>query len=182
MKAFLLASGFAVFLPLAAFAQNGNSLSDPTMSASPAPMTANLNAMDRDFIQKAAVSGLAEVNDGQRAVQMGDDAVKRIGARMVADHSKANGQLAAMSQQLGDPAPAQTDAAHMRISAALTSKSGAAFDSAYLQDQLTAHEKAIALFKQEINHGGNESLKNFAQTALPVLEDHLSMIKSAQQS
>jgi putative membrane protein len=187
MKKLLLASTFALALPLAAFAQTSGSMSDPTMSSNPSPAAnmkkaADLSATDRTFIKTAAIAGFAEVNDGQLAQQMGDDAVKQIGAKMVTDHTKANNQLAALSQQLGDPAPMQTDSKHMQMSAALKAKSGAAFDTAYLADQLTAHEKAIALFKKEINNGGNSQLKTFAQNTLPILEEHLSMIKSAQQS
>jgi putative membrane protein len=204
MRNLLLASAIAFALPLAAVAQTGTagSMSDPTTSSNPSssigpgtakmitpgqtmssPATAaNLTATDKKFIRAAAVAGIAEVNDGQLAAQMGDATVKQIGNRMVADHGKANDKLAALSRQLGDPAPAQTDSAHEEISNALKAKSGAAFDTAYIEAERKGHEKTIALFKKEISNGGNVQLKDFAQATLPILEDHLAMIKSAQQS
>jgi len=156
-------------------------------AASPAPGAATLgaaalNVQDRTFIKMAAIGGLAEVTDGQLAEQMGDASVKQIGTRMVTDHTKANDKLTALSKQLGDPAPAQTDPKHMAMTAALQKDTGTTFDTAYLREQLTAHEKTIALFKTEISKGGNPALKSFAQTMLPVLEDHLSIIRSAEQS
>ncbi len=201
MKNLLLASTIAFALPLAALAQTGT-MSDPTTSSNPSSSmgpgtakvntpgetmsspatTANVTATDRTFIRAAALAGIAEVNDGKLAEQMGDNAVKQIGSRMVTDHGKANDQLAALSQQLGDPAPTQTDAMHERMFKALKAKSGAAFNTAYIQAELKGHEKTIALFKKEISNGGNVQLKNFAQTTLPILQDHLSMIKNAQQS
>jgi len=202
MKKSFFASICAVTLPLAAFAQTMGSMSDPTTSSSPSTTIgsgtskivtpgssmltpaamAGLSATDKTFIRSAASAGIAEVNDGQLAEQMGDDTVKQIGTRMVTDHGKANDQLTALAQQLGDPAPMQTDAKHMQISNSLKAKTGSAFDTAYLQAELKGHEKTIALFQHEIDNGSNAKLKNFAQTTLPILKDHLSMIKSALQS
>jgi len=190
MKKLLLATAMAVALPAAAFAQYSTTnvpLTDPTTKSGASPaltspggaMTGKLNAQDKAFIHAAAIGGIAEVSDGQLAEQMGDDSVKQIGARMVTDHTKANDQLAQLSQQLGDPAPTQTDAKHLQMSRSLKTMSGSSFDTAYLKDQLTAHEKTIALFKKEISGGGNARLKSFASATLPVLEEHLSMIKAA---
>jgi len=201
MKKALLASVVACALPLAAFAQTAasqpGSMSDPTMSSGadqsqPAMMSSSnkmaipasnvLSEQDKTFIKMAAISGLAEVTDGRLAEQMGGSGVKPIAQRMVTDHTKANAQLAELSQQLGDPAPTQTDATHKQMTASLRKLSGTSFDNTYLKDQVSGHEKAIALFKKEIKSGSNPALMNFAQTTLPVLEMHLSMIKSAVQS
>jgi putative membrane protein len=102
--------------------------------------------------------------------------------RMVTDHTKANDELTSLSQQLGDPAPTQTDSKHKAMTAALQKASGSSFDTLYLKQQLLGHEKTIALFKKEISSGSNPALKSFAQTTLPVLEEHLTMIKTAQQA
>ncbi len=211
LKRLLLASTFVLAIPVSVFAQTSaaGSMSDPTTSSNPsttigpnapnamtpgdsmtsAPATSTmsatyskLSAKDKQFIHAAAIAGLAEVNDGQLAEQMGDNSVKQIGTRMVTDHSKANDQLATLSMRLGDPAPIQTDSKHMQMSDTLKTKSGSAFDTAYLETVLTGHEKTIALFKKEISSGSNGHLKNFAQTTLPILEMHLSMIKSALQA
>lgn len=207
MKKILLASAVAFAMPIAAFAQTSTgAMSDPTTSppansaspsstmttppsatgqmtaASPAPGAKSLSTQDKTFIKMAAYSGLAEVTDGHLAEQMGDASIKQIGTQMVTDHTKANDQLTTLSQQLGDPAPTQTSSKYRAMTAELQKTSGSAFDSMYLKQQLLGHEKTIALFKKEISSGSNPALKSFAQTTLPVIEQHLAMIKSAQQA
>jgi putative membrane protein len=170
MKKIAIATVLCFGLPLAAVAQTmGN-----TGTA--------LNAQDKTLIQKAADGGLAEVSDGKLAQSRGNSSVQQIGMRMVTDHGKANDQLAAISQQLGDPAPTTTDATHRQMHAALAKLSGRSFDSQYLHDQLLGHEQTISLFKTEASSGSNPQLKNFASATLPTLEMHLSMIKSAMKS
>ncbi|MGH7249209.1 MAG: DUF4142 domain-containing protein, partial [Pseudomonadota bacterium] len=50
---------------------------------------------------------------------------------------------------------------------------GAAFDHRFLSAMASGHEKAIAAFKRESEHGENADVKAFAASALPTLEDHL---------
>ena len=143
---------------------------------------AALSAQDKMFIQNAAYAGLAEVSDGNLAESKGSSSVKAIGMRMVTDHTKANDQLAALSQQLGDPAPTMTDATHLKMHAALELHTGSAFDTHYLEDELQGHEKTIALFKTEMQDGSNSQLKTLASNTLPTLQMHLNMIEAAMKS
>jgi len=167
MKKILLATALGLALPMAAMAQ---SMDDGN---------AKLSAQDKMFIKKAGDAGLAEVADGKLAKAQGTAAVKKVAARMVTDHSSANQQLASLSAQLGDPAPTVTDAKHQDMHDQLEQLSGPQFDDEYLQDQLTAHQQAIALFQKEIDNGSNPQLKQFASDTLPVLQMHLDMIQKA---
>jgi putative membrane protein len=164
MKRPLLATAICA-LPLAAAAQ-----------------TPSLSAQDKTFITGAADAGLAEVTDGQLAESKGNATVKQIGTRMVADHGQANAKLAALSQQLGDPAPTTTSPMYRLKTGELQVLSGTTFDTQYLSGQRTAHINAIALFKKEIANGGNADLKSFASTTLPTLQMHLTMIEAAMKS
>jgi putative membrane protein len=154
-------------LPLAALAQ--------TMGSTGAA----LSAQDKSFVQQAAYAGLAEISDGKLAETQGDAAIRELGARMVADHSKVNDRLAALSQQLGDPAPKMTDPTHQDQHAALETQTGGAFDTQYLHNERAGHEEAIKLFQTEASSGRNPELKSFAAKTLPTLEMHLSLVKSA---
>lgn len=151
-------------------------------SAQSVPSGGALTAQDKMFIQKAAYAGLAEVSDGNLAESKGSSSVKAIGMRMVTDHTKVNDQLATLSQQLGDPAPTVTDAKHQQMHAALENLSGSAFDTQYLKEQRLGHEKTIALFKTEIQDGGNAQLKTLASNTLPTLQMHLNMVEAAMKS
>jgi putative membrane protein len=177
MKKILLTTAAVLAIPVPAIAQTstGNAMANSAGAGT-------LNAQDRAFIHKAAIAGLAEVADGKLAESQGNASVKQIGMRMVTDHTKANTQLTTLSEQLGDPAPATTDATHQQMNSSLQKLSGSSFDTKYIHEQLLAHEQAITLFKTETSSGSNQSLKTFASNTLPTLEMHLSMIKSALKS
>ena len=152
----------------------------PLLASAQSMSGAPLTAQDRMFIQHAAYAGLAEVSDGNLAESRGSSAVKAIGTRMVTDHTKVNDQLASLSKQLGDPAPTMTDATHLKMHVALELHTGTVFDTHYLEDEMLGHEKTIALFKMEVQDGGNTQLKTLASDTLPTLQMHLQMIKAAE--
>ena len=179
MKRILLLAAAPLLLPAAAIAQTM-----APATAVPATVagstTATLSVQDAHFVKMAAISGMAEVNDGQLAAKMGATAtVRNLGSKMVADHTAANNQLMAIAQKEGATVPAMVDAPHAAMSAKLKMLSGGAFDKQYLHDQLLGHEQAIALFKAEAATGSDPALKSFASTTLPTLQQHLAMIKAA---
>ena len=180
MTRFLFILLAALGLPLSAVAQTGTMNSGAT-STNSEPASSKLSMEDAHFIKMAAIGGLAEVNDGQLAVNKGNSSVKAIGTQMVTDHSKANEQLSAIAKEDGMTPPTMVDASHAATSAKLKTLSGAAFDREYLQTELVGHEETIALFKAEASSGSTENLKSFASMTLPTLEQHLSMIKSAMK-
>ena len=55
---------------------------------------------------------------------------------------------------------------------------GMQFDSACNKEAVTAHQKAVKLFKQEAQSGQDPDLKAFAEKTLPTLEEHLATAKS----
>jgi putative membrane protein len=46
------------------------------------------------------------------------------------------------------------------------------FDKAYIQAQIKAHKKTIALFQRFAKEGDQKALKEFAVQTLPVLQKH----------
>jgi putative membrane protein len=153
---------------------NGSMSSGSTSSS-------NVSQQDSNFVTIAAQSGLAEVQMGTLAEQKGGASVKKIGARMVADHTKANTKLKEIAEQLGLVVPASLSSADQETYTKLQGESGARFDSDYLAAQLTAHQQAISLFSQEAEQGKDAALRKFAARTLPVLKEHLSMIEAAQK-
>ncbi|WP_145914769.1 DUF4142 domain-containing protein, partial [Pseudomonas syringae group genomosp. 3] len=51
------------------------------------------------------------------------------------------------------------------------------FDQAYANNQVSAHEQAIKLYKEEAENGKDPELKAFAKATLPTLEKHLEHAK-----
>ncbi|AWN22556.1 hypothetical protein DKM44_04345 [Deinococcus irradiatisoli] len=61
---------------------------------------------------------------------------------------------------------------------------GITFDVTYLAQQISAHNKAIVLFKsysQAVN-SPDESVRQFADQTLPVMQKHLQMALDQQKS
>ena len=56
--------------------------------------------------------------------------------------------------------------------------SGQQFDHEYIQDQVTVHEKTVPIFQKEARDGQNPMIKNYAQTLVPVLQEHLYEAKA----
>jgi len=188
MQRFFITGIAVLAFPLLASAQMSASPSGtparlPTPDSSTADSgsvgMAKLSVQDMHFVKVAAMAGMAEVNDGTLAANMGDSTVKNIGSTMVADHTKANQELASIAKEKGVPLPAQIDSRDAAVYAQLKTLSGASFDAKYLQTQLKAHQKAINLFKAEASTGSDPDLQSFATSTLPTLEMHLSMIQAA---
>jgi putative membrane protein len=180
MKRFVLTGIALLALPLSVFAQTP-AAPDSSTEASGSVGMAKLSMQDTHFIKVAAIAGMAEVNDGTLAENMGDGTVKHIGARMVSDHTKVNEQLMSIAKEKGVALPMQVDAQHAAVSAKLKSLSGASFDKYYLATELQGHEQTIAAFKAEASTGSDPDLIAFANATLPTLEMHLSMIQAAMK-
>src|SRR5436190_15845948 len=82
--------------------------SNPHLRAKSAPtppsgtVTVKMSQKDVNFIQKAAGGGQQDDENGKMAEKQGKSAdVKGIGARMVADHTKANKELTDLASRKG---------------------------------------------------------------------------------
>ena len=144
--------------------------------SAPQPTTSSvkLSQKDTSFIQKAASGGLQEVENGKMAEKQGKSAdVKSIGARMVADHTRANKELTALANQKG----VKVDTRGVRAQ-----NIGAAdFDRQYLKLLEMDHKNDIAEFQQEAKSGDDRDLKAWASKTLPMLKEHLAMVEGAMR-
>jgi putative membrane protein len=150
-----------------------------TMSSDSSGSSGQLSASDKQFVNKAAEGGMAEVQLGQIAAEKGNSAeVKQFGQRMVDDHSKANDQLKSLAQQKGVTLPADLNAKDKALKDKLSNMSGEQFDRTYMSHMVTDHKQDVAEFKKESTSGKDSEVKQWASQTLPTLEDHL---KQAQQ-
>lgn len=129
---------------------------------------------DSQFLKHAAQGGMFEVQMGQVANQRGaTEPVRQFGQRMVDDHSKMNDQAKQVAGQKGITLPTSLDAKHQATIQRLSKLSGERFDQAYAQTMVTDHKNDIAEFEKVAN--SNSDLKSFAEEALPMLREHLSV-------
>jgi putative membrane protein len=142
------------------------------------------SSADSTFAEKAAAAGTAEIQAAQLAQQRATSPqAKSFANKMVADHTEANDELQQIAQQenidLTAAQPSPQDSADLQR---LSGLNGPAFDRAYAQAQLSDHQQAVALFRQEADSGHDPALKAFAQKTLPILRQHLQMAQSLAAS
>jgi putative membrane protein len=61
------------------------------------------------------------------------------------------------------------------------SQTGKEFDKGFIDAAVTDHQKAIELFENEAERGGDAQLKAFARKTLPTLRNHLKQAQDLQQ-
>jgi putative membrane protein len=154
-----------------------------TGSGSTGAASAKLAGADKTFVEKAAIGGMAEVELGNLAQQKAaSEDVKKFGARMVQDHSKANDELKQIASTKGVQLPSSLDKKHQSDMDRLQKMSGADFDKAYMSHMVDDHKEDVAEFKKEASGGRDSDVKGFASKTLPTLEEHLKMAQSTNDA
>lgn len=142
--------------------------------AAPALAGGKGGAADKEFVTKAALGGLMEVQLGQMAADKGtSQEVKDFGKRMVADHGKANDELKALAQKKNMTLPTELDKKHKEKVDKLTKASGADFDKQYMRHMVKAHAKDVTQFQNAAKSLKDPDLKAWATKTLPALEEHM---------
>ena len=137
-----------------------------------------------DFVQKAAMSDIYEIEAGKIASQKAQsDTVKNFGQMMVDAHSKTTEELKGLvqSENIKVDLPTKLDSKHQGLIDDLSSASNVAFDKTYAQQQIAGHKDAEDLFEKYAKRGDNAALKQFAQKTLPVIQQHLAEAKKLPQ-
>ena len=136
---------------------------------------------DSDFVEDAAIGGMAEVELGKLASTKAANAeVKKFGQMMVTDHTAANNQLKELAGKKGWKLPTEVDSSHKATADNLRNLVGADFDKEYVDDMVDDHETDVKAFQDKANNATDPELKAFAQKTLPVLQKHLDAIKAIQ--
>jgi putative membrane protein len=133
-----------------------------------------LSAADQSFITTAAEANLAEIETAKMVEgKSTDPSVKDFANRLVTDHTQASQTLATLAEMTGTKLPAEPSVAERGQKDELQKLSGAKLDESYLNDELRGHKQVISRFEQEIEHGRDKSVKNYAEQTLPTLQDHI---------
>jgi len=155
----------------------------PIFVATPLLILACSSAKDSNkFATNAAQGGMAEVELGRLATQRaGDVSVREFGARMVADHSRANSELKSIAGQKGIQLPTELSSEQKSEMDKLSKMSGAEFDKEYMSAMLKDHETDVKDFDTQAREGNDPEIKAFAGKTLPTLQQHLQMAQQAAQ-
>ena len=172
-------AALAAAAALAACAQDGGNRASGSPAA-PSGSRAAMQPMNAStFAQTAASSGLYEVQSSQLAMSRSQSRVRGFAQQMIQDHDRANRELMALASANNVPITSRMNERHQGMLDQLAAAgSGPAFDQRYLQQQMTAHDEAIALFSSYAQNGDNAQLRDFARRTLPTLQQHQQMLRS----
>lgn len=137
-----------------------------------------ISGNDREFVEKAARSGMEEVAISQAALpNLTNSQAKEFASMMVSDHTGANRELASIASRKGITPPAQQP-----DTSKWTKASGGNVDAEYMTKMVQDHEEAVRLFTDASKRNSDPELQAFATKTLPTLQAHLDKAKSIQQS
>jgi putative membrane protein len=158
MRLLILGGALAIALPTMALAQP---------AAPPAPQYVTMAGQSDDF----------EIQSGKLAVLKGSPAIRNFGQQMITDHKKSTAMVIAAAKKSGLPvSPPELTADQQQMLSVLQSESGDAFDTTYVDQQLTAHHEALALQTAYAKDGDDPNLKAAAAHIEPVVEMHLTRL------
>jgi putative membrane protein len=141
-----------------------------------------LSAQDRDFAMKAAQGGMTEVEMGNLAQQRGaSEQMKEYGRKLVQDHTRMNNDLKDIAGKENITLPTDISADQRRTIDRLSKLSGTQFDREFAKESVKDHRADIDEFRKEATSGDDQSLKNFASSNIPTLQDHLNMAESLEK-
>ena len=90
---------------------------------------------------------------------------------MVADHGRANEELATLARAKGVALPTALDSQHQDTLDQISSRSGVEFDRSYSQHMVMGHTRAVALFEAAAN-SPDAAVSGFANKTLSMLREH----------
>lgn len=138
-----------------------------------APVTALPAA---EFANTIAASDMFEIESGKLAAEKGSsEAIKSFGSTLQTDHAKSTADLkaaAAKAEPAITPAPALNAEQQANLDK-LKAASGAEFDKLFGEQQVAAHEKALATLQAYSAGRDAPALREFATKAATVVQGHL---------
>jgi putative membrane protein len=135
------------------------------------------------FLAQAASGDQFEIQSSQLALQMSQNAaVRNYASMLIADHTRMSQAMsaAAMSARLNPPAPVLLAPQQAAFDQLRTAGSGMAFDVAFKQAQIDAHQGALTLMQNYAASGDVPALRAAAGQAIPSIQMHLQQAQMLQ--
>ena len=132
------------------------------------------------FANTVAASDLYEIESAKLAADKASNAdVKSLAQHIRTDHEKSSAELKSAAGTANISVVPKLDAEKQGMLDQLkTTARGADFDKLYVEQQKTAHQKALDLLRGYSSRGDNEALKAFATKASGVVQSHLDQANS----
>lgn len=136
-----------------------------------------------DFVQKASMTDLFEIETSKLALERSKNTdVRAFAQKMIDEHAGSTSALktAAEAAGLSGSVATSLDEKHQKKLKDLSEEDVADFDDEYVDEQEDAHRDGVKLFKKYSDKGENANLKTFAMQTLPTLEAHKEEVKALE--
>lgn len=154
--------------------------SPPTALAAASPVSA------LGYVLEAARADLFEIEASRiAAARAGSDRVRAFAQTMVTEHTATTNLMKSTLAlaRLGAPEAVALDARRQRFVDQLNAApAGDAFDRLYVQQQLMAHQEALAAQQAYARSGANPQLRAMAGQVAPKVAQHLAMLREIAAS
>jgi putative membrane protein len=138
-----------------------------------------------NFIVRAAIANLAEIQASELALKKsGDSALRALASRLVRDHQQAQGKLKAVAAEAKVALPGTVDEDTRKRQQQLKELVGADFDRAYLALMHEGHTQTLELYEQAAAANLPPSFKSYARETSNVVRTHrteLEKLRTQQQ-
>lgn len=154
-----------------------------TPKAPPAPPDLNNVLLAPGFLAHAGSANQYEIEASQLALQASaNPGVRNLASMIIADHTALGQQVgaAAASAGLAPPPPGLLPSEQAMLDQLRASGTGPSFDMAYQQQQIMAHQQAIAMMQSYATGGDVPALRTVAGSAIPVMQRHLAAAQALQ--
>lgn len=137
------------------------------------------------YLAMAASGDQFEIQSSQMAMQVSQNPAVRAYAQMlIADHSRLSAQTMATARSAGiNPPPPTLLPQHQALLDQVRSAGqGPAFDAAYRDAQVNAHQQALQLHQNYASGGDVPALRGTASQAVPIIQQHLAQAQNLMMS
>ncbi len=132
----------------------------------------------QEFIDNASAAGMAEIQTANLALEKAQSVeVKNFAKKIISDHTNINEELKKLAKKKALPLADEASMMDRVKEKALETREGESFDEGYINNQVSAHEEAVELFRNAAANVQDKDLNMFAKTRVPILEQHLKMAR-----
>jgi putative membrane protein len=143
-----------------------------------APLTAE------EFINRVSESNEFEIRSSQAVLEKVSPEVREFADMLIDEHSAAGEKMKAIADEAGITIAdgAAVGAVQETEISQLAGAHPSTTNNLFLDIQVQAHSRAVAMFKSYIENGEDGPVKAFAEESLPTLEAHLAHAEKLQGS
>lgn len=154
-------------------------VTEPTTQLGGAPMPTTAT----EFVQMAAMSNMFEIQSSELVLQQSQEPrIRQFAQTLIADHRQMGDQMQQAAKQAGLAVQTPTALSGepeewMQDLRRPVSQAGEVGDD-FIDKQITAHERAVAMFETYAASGDVPAIRQVAQEALPILRQHLDTART----